>query len=207
MNHLEEQTPQLCVPDTPVKFEWTYRVSLQDYQSFNFILAEPEIKKRRRRSNTLGILEVALGLVMLVSMLTAKAESQALYYVLDAALILMGAYGLCFYRFIFPWQLKKSAAKQYEKNLYLNHDIHLRLYEEGVAEQSYETSQFLPWEEIAEVLQAPELTVFILKSKKCILLPAQVTAPQQQEFSAFLTELHDRCGVPVSSVKKGAGNP
>ncbi len=175
-------------------YDLVYRITPEDYEEFNFSLVKSELEKRRKRSRMLGTLEVVVGGLMLVSMLTAKAESQAIYYILDVLLIIMGIYSLSFYKYIFPKKLKKAAAKNYSGNQYLNNDIHIKIYEDCVHEQSYEIDNTVSWDDFSRIQMSGSQLTMVLKSNKCIIVPLR-EIEDKDKLDEFMTGIHDVWGV------------
>ena len=178
---------------TPI-YDLVYRITESDYEAFNLALIKKEVEKRKKRSRVLGIFEVIVGVLMLVSMLTAQAKSETLYYVLDILLILMGTYSLSFYKFIFPKKLKKASSKNYASNPYLNNDVHVTIYDDSVHEHSFEVDNIVEWDEFSKIQLTSTLLMLILKNNKCIIIPLR-EIDNVDKLDSFLTGIHDVWGI------------
>lgn len=175
-------------------YDLLYRITEDEYEKFNFILVRDQIKKYQRRSKVLGTLEVAVGALMLISMLTSMANSEPLYYVLDIILIALGIYSLSFYTFLFPKKLKKASAKSYASNQYLNNDIHMLIFDDCVHEHSFEVDNIVEWDGFARLHLTKELLLMVLKDNKCIIVPLR-EIDDVSKLDSFLTGVHDTWGV------------
>lgn len=175
-------------------YDLLYRVTESDYELFNFTLVKDRVKKHEKRSRVMGILEIAVGALMIVSMLTNTAAIEPLYYALDALLIAMGVYSLTFYTYIFPKKLKKASAKSYASNPYLNNDLHVMIFEDCVHEHSYEVDNIVGWDGFSRLHLTDTLLLMVLKDNKCIIVPLR-EIDDRAELDSFLTGVHDTYGV------------
>ena len=103
-----------------------------------------------------------------------------------AVLILLGIYGMLFYRYVFPSRLKKAAKKQYAGNPYLQNEVEFRFFEDAFREISAETDNTVDWEEVQRILYTDHLIVLMLANRRCVIIPRTSIRNFDTEFLKYL---------------------
>lgn len=172
-----------------------YRISFEQYLDFNNSIAEQNYKAQRRKSVIMGAIEIIVGILFVVSLLTMeeyKREQMGnfiLYLILGCVLIVLGLYSIVFYKIIFPRQLKKSVANQYKKSEYLRGEILIELYEDHLFEESGTYSDSVLWENTEGFRETPTMLQIMLEGTRCILIPKKQIPGRVNELREIFMKL------------------
>ena len=162
------------------------RIDEQTYEDFNFLMVEDMVKNKKRQVKVLGIIEIVIGVLFLLVTLFSQERANWVYSLLAAVLILLGIYGMLFYRYVFPSRLKKAAKKQYAGNPYLQNEVEFRFYEDAFREISAETDNTVDWEEVQRILYTDHLIVLMLANRRCVIIPRTSIRNFDTEFLKYL---------------------
>ena len=162
------------------------RIDEQTYEDFNFLMVEDMVKNKKRQVKVLGIIEIVIGVLFLLVTLFSQERANWVYSLLAAVLILLGIYGMLFYRYVFPGRLKKAAKKQYAGNPYLQNEVEFRFFEDAFREISAETDNTVDWEEVQRILYTDHLIVLMLANRRCVIIPRTSIRNFDTEFLKYL---------------------
>ena len=182
----------------------SYRISLKEYLAFNFELAEQNFAKQKKKTMIMGTIEIVAAVLFLVTLLIQPGETnQTLYLLLDLLLLAFGIYSLVFYRYFFPRQLRKAAEKQYCSNDYLQHQLQVIFYPDAVYEQSGDYENTIPYQELYGFEETDTLLKVMLTKERCILIPKDEVAQDQQELRDLFQELSQKWNLQWNDRRKG----
>ena len=166
-----------------------YRVPLDVYVDFNRIFMVQNVKKAKKRTIILGVIEVIMGVAFLIAMLMGKVHSGLIYYVITFLLIAMGLYGMLYYKLLFEKSLRKTVKKHYEQNDYFQHDVIVKLYPNRFIEQSGEYKNVVYWYNIHEIREAENMFMIVFGDHRCLLIPKSEIPGQLQELNQRLEKV------------------
>lgn len=125
----------------PARFSLGY----EDYLTFNrFLFQETDLlDQSKKRLRLLGILALGAALIMTVAMLVLQLAEPVLIFC-ACALLLGGVLALCYYPLIFPRQMDRSVRSSYRESGYMDHEMFLEFYEDGVIDRGRKNLRLPP---------------------------------------------------------------
>ena len=121
--------------------ELDYRISPEDFYTFSVRSMNRQYAARAKKTNFTGILKLLVGILVLGYVIyarqTAMIQSPLMNEVVLVLAVVIFGYGVyCFsyYRWIFPYLVKKYARSGYKNSSYLQNPIKLRFYSTGFDE-------------------------------------------------------------------------
>lgn len=186
-------------------FTLKHQIDFDSYLEFNHLMVEDMAAVKKKRTMIMGLIELVVGLLFLCGSLFTGQKTSWLYPILAVVLVVMGSYGLLFYRFIFPAQLKKAAGKQYQKNEYLQHEVELHFFEDNFREIAAGTDNIVEWSEVERVKYTDSLIVMILSSQRCVIIPKTSIRNFDTDFLKYLERQIQRYEITAVHREKNAG--
>ena len=188
--------------DNPVQ-TIEYNITLEQFLDFNRSVAEENYHAQKKKSVVMGCIEVIVGLLFIVVLLTQKSmvDHLNLFLILGALLMFFGAYSIIFYKVVFPKQLTSSATKQYQKSDYLRGNILVKFYNDRLFEQSGSYSDTINWEDTEGFRETPTLLQVILKDTRCILIPKTQVLSQVNELKELFQKISKAYNLPYKKVQ------
>lgn len=175
--------------DSDKLFTLRFRIPLEDYYQFHLIMGRENLKKGKRKTQILGLMELIFGVVFLVSVITTQVQASFFYYFIIAVLICMGLYGLTYYRFFYEKSLYKMVSKQHAKTPYLQKDIVVDFYPTKCVERIEENSNETFWYTIKSFRTTETLYMIMLDERRCMLIPKSQIGEQKEAFEKLMGEV------------------
>ena len=133
--------------------ELDYRISPEDFYTFSVRSMNRQYAARAKKTNFTGILKLLVGILVLGYVIyarqTAMIQSPLMNEVVLVLAVVIFGYGVyCFsyYRWIFPYLVKKYARSGYKNSSYLQNPIRLRFYSTGFDEESEQNTLSFRWQ-------------------------------------------------------------
>ena len=152
----------------------------------------------------LGIIEIVIGVAFLLVTLFSQERANWVYSLLAAVLILLGIYGMLFYRYIFPSRLKKAARNNTQEPLSAKW-VEFRFYEDAFREISAETDSTVDWGRSSGSLHRP-FDRLMLANRRCVIIPRTSIRSFDTEFLKYLERQIHHHGITASTRNRLPGN-
>ncbi|MBC8570633.1 YcxB family protein [Zongyangia hominis] len=188
-----------------VLFTLKHHIDFDCYLEFNHLMVEDMATVKQKKTTIMGLIEVIVGALFLFGSLFTGQKTSWLYPILAVILIVMGSYGLLFYRFIFPAQLKKAAKKQYAQNEYLQNDVELQFCDDTFREIAAATDNTVEWSEVQRIKYTDHLIAMILENQRCVIIPKTSIRNFEPDFLKYLERQIQRFEITAVHREKTAG--
>lgn len=163
-------------------FSVPFNINVDELYHFQLSMARAQIEKNKKRSKIISIVEIALGVIYLGSIMAGMVMNGPLQYALTLALIALGVYGLLYYKYFFEKSLRRNVEKQHGKIPYFNSEIVMDIYPNKCVEcfQDRETPNY--WHKIQGVISSSDAYYIQLDAKRCLLIPKRCAGSQLEPF-------------------------
>jgi hypothetical protein len=134
------------------------------------------IRKKSRKQTTLGMASVLIAGVGL-SVFFITSEFQTIFFAMETLLILFGIYSIVFYPIVFPKRLKRSAQKEYKKNMLSEKGFVVKFTDRGVEEiiiDQENAKKVFKWADFRIIYIYDQYIVFVRREQKGIVVPSRV---------------------------------
>lgn len=155
-----------------------YRISQEEFGVFSTLSMNRQYADRARRTNFTGIIKLAVGVVLMAYILYVQAKgglsalNSEIVLVLAVAVLGYGIYSFSYYRWIFPWLVKRSAREGYEKSSYLQNPIQITFYSTGFEEVSQGKPVDYRWQQFRRIVLVDDIYMLELREGgRTILIP------------------------------------
>lgn len=173
----------------PKLFTLCFRIPMEDYYNFHVIMGTENAKKSKRKTVLLGWVELIFGLGFLVSLLTTQTQGGLFYYFLIAVMIVMGLYGILFYRFFYPRSMRRAVTRQYEKTPYLQNEVEIDFYANRLIEHVQDKEAVTFWHSIKELRETDALYMVMIENNRCLLIPKSQVGEQKEALESLLRDV------------------
>lgn len=159
--------------------ELDYRISPEDFYTFSVRSMNRQYAARAKKTNFTGILKLLVGILVLGYVIyarqTAMIQSPLMNEVVLVLAVVIFGYGVyCFsyYRWIFPYLVKKYARSGYKNSSYLQNPIKLRFYSTGFDEESEQNTLSFRWQQFKCVVLEEDIYMLELREGgRTLLIP------------------------------------
>lgn len=159
--------------------ELDYRISPEDFYTFSVRSMNRQYAARAKKTNFTGILKLLVGILVLGYVIyarqTAMIQSPLMNEVVLVLAVVIFGYGVyCFsyYRWIFPYLVKKYARSGYKNSSYLQNPIRLRFYSTGFDEESEQNTLSFRWQQFKRVVLEEDIYMLELREGgRTLLIP------------------------------------
>lgn len=159
--------------------ELDYRISPEDFYTFSVRSMNRQYAARAKKTNFTGILKLLVGILVLGYVIyarqTAMIQSPLMNEVVLVLAVVIFGYGVyCFsyYRWIFPYLVKKYARSGYKNSSYLQNPIRLRFYSTGFDEKSEQNTLSFRWQQFKRVVLEEDIYMLELREGgRTLLIP------------------------------------
>lgn len=176
--------------NTPL-FTTVYRIPRETYQRFNLALTMKSYEKNVKKTTRQGLVELAVAVAVTLWVLSQPQKPQ-IVILLCVALMGLGLYSLTFYRHIFPRALFRTAGEKYDKSNYLQNDITLQWFADGMQEQVLEQNAKHLWASATKVWDGDGYYAIEFGRERTLILPysamengSQVAAMVQEKSKIY----------------------
>ena len=165
-------TPSDFIEKGEKRFSARFSLGYEDYLTFNRFLFQEAglLDQSKKRLRLLGILALGAALIMTVAMLVLQLAEPVLIFC-ACALLLGGVLALCYYPLIFPRQMDRSVRSSYRESGYMNHEMFLEFYEDGVIDRSEEPPAAALWEDVHGFYETQQLFLFLMAYNQAVVVP------------------------------------
>lgn len=190
----EDQETDVEEAALPKLMELRYRITFEQYFGFQWLLGEKQFKKSIKRNSIMGIVEIGLGAVYLISLIVTGLMGTGLGgvtpYIMSLLIIGLGVYSLVYYRVMFEKRFRKMLLNQYNRMPYLQNEIVVDLYANHVTEYFEDQAQDSYFYKMKGVRENEKFFIIFLEERRCLLIPKESITPEQtQTITGFLDEV------------------
>lgn len=173
-------------------FSVEFNISPEELYNFQLVMGGEQIEKNKKRSKIVSIVEIVLGVLYLGAIIIGQVVNGPFQYLLTAALIALGVYGLLYYKYFFYSSLRKNVNKQHGKVPYFNSQVRLDIYPNKCVEcfQERETPNF--WRNIQGVINGQDAFYIQLDNKHCLLIPKRCAGTELEPFLRGICESFEK---------------
>ena len=165
-------TPSVFIEKGEKRFSACFSLGYEDYLTFNRFLFQETglLDQSKRRLRLLGILALGAALIMTVAMLALQLAEPILIFCV-CALLLGGVLALCYYPLIFPRQMDRSVRGSYRESGYMEHEMCLEFYDDGIIDRSEEPPAAALWEDVHGFYETQQLFLFLMAYNQAVVIP------------------------------------
>lgn len=164
-----------------VIFSAEYRIPPEAFYAFSTRSMNRQYAVRAKRTNFTGIIKLAVGVALMAYILYVRGQgglsplNSEMALVLGVAVLGYGLYSFSYYRWIFPWLVKRSAREGYEKSSYLQNPVEMKFYSTGFEEVSCGKPMDYRWQQFKRVVLVEDVYMLELREGgRTILIPRSV---------------------------------
>lgn len=165
-----------------------FNINVEELFHFQLIMNEKQLKKNKKRSTMISIVEIVISILYIVTMLIAGNGTTG-QFLISVALTGFGVYGLLYYRYFFLNSLRKKTANQHRKVPYLQSEIRLDIYNNKCVECWGDQKNEVLWKNIYGVREVPDAFYLLMEEKRGLLLPKRRLADQEARTREVLKEM------------------
>ena len=180
----EAQAQQLLEARQPV-ISLHYPITEEDYIHFNNVVVSRQFAKSRKRTTTMGLVEMIVSLLLFFVVLTSENRNQFMV-ILCVIMFMLGLYSATFYLWMFPKYLKKAAQANYRKSRYLQNTINLYFYPDQLLERSTGQNITYDWYKMARIQEMDTMFLLIVNENRTVIIPKHAIGDDKYEVEEFL---------------------
>lgn len=167
-------------------FSAKYKITLQDFISFNWLIQKDQIAKRKSRITKYLVLVSVLGPVYYATMIRNQDISKINMNGNNILAILITIWcvvflGFIYIRFIFKSLLKLSSKRMYYNDEYSTNEVELKIFEDGLEEIVTESNS-TKFQDVAEVYFNKDIYAVFSKQKRTFIIPQNANTQSIIEF-------------------------
>lgn len=178
-------SPAEFIEKSKKRFSLRFALSYEDYLSFNrFLFHETGwLDQSKKRMRFLGIGALIVAVVLLAAMLILQLFQPVILFC-AGMLALGGILALCYYPFIFPPQFERSIRSSYRESGYMDQEMWLDFYDDGLIDRSVSPPAAALWEDVHGFFESEGQFLFLMAYNQAVVVPKNAL-DNQEEFSRF----------------------
>lgn len=167
-------------------FTLRFKIPLEDYLTFYRMMTSGDEKKNKKKMTIVGAVEIVVGIIYLIMALTGVTESSIFTYVVCLMLLLMGVYGMTYYKYFYQGSLTRSVTKQYDKTPYFHSTMTIDFYPNRSVEHIGDQLVENLWSRIDSIKVSESAYMIMVDPKRCMLIPKGQIVGQTERMDALV---------------------
>lgn len=152
-------------------FTLRFKIPLEDYLTFYRLMTAGDEQKNKKKMTIVGGVEIVIGIIYLIMALTGVTQSSVFTYIVCLMLLLMGFYGLTYYKYFYQGSLTRSVTKQYDKTPYFHSTMTIDFYPNRSVEHIGDQLVENLWSRIDSIKVSESAYMIMVDAKRCMLIP------------------------------------
>lgn len=171
-----------------------FTLTEEEYTRFYTMSMEREYGPRRRRTNMIGTLELLLAIGYAAYLWRMRPDAGRPAVILAVILLALGCYSFGYFRWIFPWVVRRGAKEGYEGSAPLKQPMELIFSATGVTYSGADGTHSHSWQEFDRIVRTQQLYLLELKNGMTLLLPERAAEQERHLFEELLQTVCDKYG-------------